>query len=181
MEQIIVEHIMRDIFNQIPDININADLSKSIYFGWGNKKELNKQLVTLLKDEDNVVYPLIWLLPSKDNYKDNGLTVTKECSIIVATRETREELLNDQRWQASFQYVLNPTSNYVIEGLRTSGASRILEGEWSIERFSDFSDDEEESREDDKHTIDLWDAIKIEASVEFTNNCLKTITWQTKQ
>lgn len=181
MKMIVVEHIMRDIFSQIPVINLNIDEAQKPYFGWGNKKELNKHLALKNQDADDEIYPLIWLLPSKDVYTENGHLLNKDCSIIIATRETRVDMLNVQRWQKSFEYVLNPLANFVIEGLKTSTVSKIIEDEFEVERFSDYSDNEEGGNEKESASIDLWDAVKVTASVEFTNNCLKTITWQTKQ
>ena len=182
MKTIVVEHKCRDIFGQIPEITLNKTYSGKPYFGWGNKKELVKHILLLSESNDDV-YPLIWLLPSKDNYTDNGLINTKDCVIIIAVRNTNEDQLNSIRWQKSFDLVLDPMSNFVIEGLMTSTVSRITDGEWTIERFTDYSDEEEKGGDNEKEnaTIDLWDAIRFEASVEFTNECLKTITWQTNQ
>ena len=181
MKQVIVEHIMREIFAQIPVINLNIDEAKRPYFGWGNKKELNKHLALKNQDANDEIYPLIWLLPSKDSYVENGAIVNRDCSLIIATRESRVDMLNVQRWQKSFEYVLNPLTNFVLEGLKTSTASRIIETEWKIERFSDYSDAEESGNDSENATIDLWDAVKLTVSVEFTNNCLNNIIWQTKQ
>ena len=81
---IVSEHTIRDIIATIPAIQINSNNLLKPKFHWGDEDELNRY-VQLMKEGS---YPLIWLLPSPDNYEGAlGQDLTKECSFIIATRE----------------------------------------------------------------------------------------------
>ena len=83
---IVAEHTIRDIIATIPAIQINSNTLSKPKFHWGDADELNRY-VQVMKEGS---YPLIWLLPSPDNYEGaTGQDLTKECSFIIATRETR--------------------------------------------------------------------------------------------
>lgn len=169
---IIVERKIEDIVGQIPYISMRTDLSRKASFHWGDKKELNRYL-ELTKDNN---YPLIWLLPGADKYNQNG-TATRDCVFIIATRETNVDLFNPARYDKSYHLVLNPLTEYLVEGLRTSSISQIVKDEWEVQRFPNYSESEHRD-ENDNVTIDLWDAIKLSCSVQFNNNCLNIIKWQ---
>ena len=82
----------------------------------GDKKELNKYLS--LKKNDS--YPLVWLLsPSAESHIDNSSRVERDCSIILATLETRTDY-NPQRYEGSFSQVLNPVTDYIVQGVRSA-------------------------------------------------------------
>ena len=169
---IVVEHRLRDIISQIPTIALNADyLAVSPKFGWGNKKELNRYLE--LKKEGS--YPLIWLLPSKESHKNNGESVQRKCVFIIAHLEKDTSLFNDERYLKSFDLILNPLTDYLVQGLRTASISFIVDDEWEIFKEPNYS----ETQSADEHgTIDLWDAIRLDCNIEITNDCLNTISWQ---
>ena len=169
---IVVEHRLRDIVSQIPGIDLNKDyLGVKPKFGWGDKKELNRYLQ--LKKEGS--YPLVWLLPSPENHIDSGQAVKKDCNLIIATLEKDISLFNDQRYLKSYDLILNPLTDYLVQGLRSSSISSIIGDEWSVFRHPNYS---EESKGDESGTIDLWDAIRLDCTVEINNHCLKQIVWQ---
>ena len=93
---IVAEHTVRDIIATIPAIQINASKLSKPKFHWGDEDELNRY-VQLMKDNS---YPLIWLLPSVDKYEGAlGQDLIKECSFIIATRETRQAMFNNERYK----------------------------------------------------------------------------------
>lgn len=169
---IVVEYSIRDIIKGIPAIQINSSVLASAKFHWGDEKELNRYIE--LKKVDS--YPLIWLLPSTDKYDDEGSkeSVIKDCSFVIATRETRVELFNDQRYLKTFELVLNPLTDYLIQGLTRSNITARIGNEFEIFKHPNYSAETKENG-----TIDLWDAIKLDIQVRFKNNreCLKPINY----
>ncbi|QIG62282.1 hypothetical protein [Tenacibaculum phage JQ] len=163
---IVVEDRIESIVNQFPAITINST-NFSCYFGFGNETELNRYITN--SNSNN--YPLVWLLPSVDNQNINQGLVTKNVSIIIATLEVREDLMNPQRYGASFQYILNPLTDYLIQGLRNSSISRMVSEVVNVTKFPNYTQSE-------GSVIDKWDAVRIDCEVEFNNNCLRDIVWQ---
>lgn len=166
---IVTEHNIRAIIETIPAIRINDSSSKTPSFGWGDKAELSKYL-TKKKD---AAYPLIWLLPSSDDYSGNGQQVDKDCVFVIALRETRQDMYNDERYINAFATTLNPLTDRLIHGLDVSTISDLSDREWSITKFPNYVE------ADKNYTIDLWDAIQLTISVRFNNtsNCLKAISY----
>lgn len=172
MNLIIAEHKVRDIVNQIPDIDLNKNhLGLKPKFGWGDKFELNRYLE--VKKEGS--YPLIWMLPTTESHIDGGMSLKKDCSFIIAHLEKNVSLFNDERYLKSYDLVLNPLTNYLIQGLRSSSISMIVGDEWNIFKHPNYSD---EKSGEEHGTIALWDAVRLDCTVEFNNHCLKTIVWQ---
>jgi hypothetical protein len=175
---IVPEYILRDIVNQMPQISYQGqnsiDLVRTIQFGWGDKKELNKYL--LLRRNDS--YPLVWLLsPSVEAHVDNSSKVERDCSIVVATLETRKDLYNPQRYEGTFNNILNPVTSYVIQGLRSFSKTRILnDNDVNITKFPNYSED---SNSNQGGSIELWDATRIDCRIEFNNSCSNNIKWIT--
>ena len=167
---IVVEERLTELFAQLPEIQINPTNLNKPFFSWGKKEELNRYVE---KTEENVLYPLIWQLPTEESYNRlSELTETK-LILIVATRETRGELYNPQRWEGSFKQVLNPLAEYIIQALENGSTTRIIDiDDISIFKEPNYSDNSENG------VIDKWDAIRLECNVEFNDNCLKTIKWK---
>lgn len=172
---IITEHRIRDIVSYIPGIDLNANnLAVQPKFGWGDKQELDRYL--LKKKTDS--YPLIWLLPSKDNYIDNGFICEKSCTLVIAMLEINADLYNDERYLKSFDLVLNPLTNYLVEGLRNSNISGLVPDEWDILKRPNYSESKfNKSGETISATIDLWDAVELNCAVQFNNEPLRKIQW----
>jgi len=177
---IITENILRDMVAQMPEIVLQRDelgnpvISRKPVFHWGDRHELVKFLA--LKKDD--AYPLVWLMLGKDKYVSNENIVDRECVFILATRETRKDLLYSERYALSYDIVLNPLLNYLLQGLRNSDVTNILDDEVMVERHPDYTESYYKN-DNDNFTIDLWDAIRVTVDVEFNKNCLKEISWQT--
>jgi len=166
---IVPEHSIRDIVNLMPVVQINKDLALKPKFHWGDEQELNRFIE--LKKEGS--YPLIWLLPSTEvHYGSRYQKVDKTCSFIIATRETRKELFNDQRYIKSFDLVLNPLADYLTYGLTVSNISDRVDNDFDLFKHPNYSADTAENG-----TIDIWDAIKLDIKITFYDNidCLKPI------
>jgi len=166
---IVTEHSIRAIIETIPAIRINDSLSIKPSFGWGDKTELSRYL----QKKGGSAYPLIWLLPSADDYSAFGQEVDKDCVFIIATRETRTDMYNDERYINAFATVLNPLTANLIHGLTVSTISDLSSEDWTINKFPNYEE------ADENYTIDLWDATQLTISVRFNNtsDCLKAISY----
>ena len=172
---VIPEHKLRDIISQMPKVDYQGGIGdRSIQFGWGDKTELNRYLK--LKKEDS--YPLMWLLsPSPELHIYKSTRVERDCSIVIATLETRKDLYNPQRYNFSFDIVLNPIADYFMQGIRSASTTMFLnEDNVTLNKFPNYSD---ESQSDKSGAIALWDAIRIDCRIEFKNSCLNEIKWIT--
>lgn len=172
---IVTEHRIRDIVKEIPGIDLNADyLDVKPKFGWGDKLELNRYLEVKKADS----YPLIWLLPSEERHIENGMLATRQCTLIIAMLEKDTTLFNDQRYLKSFELVLNPLTNYLVEGLRSSNITWLNEDEWNVFKRPNYSETKyNNSGKSENGTIDLWDAVELSCNIEFNNEPLNTIVW----
>ena len=168
---IIPEYKIRDFINQMPTISY-PDGERNIQFGWGDKKELNKYLMK--KGIDS--YPLVWLLgPSTERHIDQLEKAERDCSFVIATLETRTDLYNPQRYEGSFSKFLNPVNNYLVQGMRNANTTRVLNNDvFNITKHPNYSD---ESQGDQSGSIELWDAIRTDCTIEFNNSCLKQLKW----
>ena len=164
---IVSEHRLREIVATMPEIRLNDSISNKPFFHWGDKVELNNYL----KTKEEAPYPLIWLLPTVDNYINRGKRLSKSCEIIIATQESRKDLFNDQRYILSFDTILNPTTDKLIQGLTKASISSVF-GDWEVFKFPNYSEADK-----DNVTIALWDAVKLTIEVEFNDGCLGTIIY----
>ena len=152
---IVVEHLIREAIATIEEIQLNAGVSRKPSFGWGDKKELNRYL-ELKKDN---AYPLIWLIQNKEKHIEKGTAIEKDCTFIIATRETRTDLFNDERYLNSFNVVLNPLTEMLLKVLKRS---QSISSEYEIFKRPNYSENKKENG-----TIDLWDAIELNIDITF--------------
>ncbi len=161
---IVAEHRIKEIVASIPAIRLNDDFTLKPQFSWGSKKELNRWL----QEKKDAAYPLIWLMPSKDDYSNSGKLLTKECTLIIATREAKKDLFNEERYIKSFDVVLNPLATYLTDGFILSSTTESPE-DWEIEKYPNYSESDKNA------TIDLWDALTLKINVTFNDNCFNPI------
>lgn len=168
---IVVEEKLRDLFDMIPEIEINASNLVKPCFSWGDEGALRQFMVAAYNIDVNFnLYPLIWLLPSKDDNNPRAKTLTKKVSLVISTLETRDELLNDQRLQGTFKNVLNPLSDYIEQCFLNSSIT-LLQSNIETFKHPNYSVNKKSG------SIDKWDAMRIDCEVEFNSNCLKPIKW----
>ena len=170
---VVPEYLLEDIVDQMPQISY-PNGNRSINFGYGDKKELNKYLQ--VKKEGS--YPLIWLLMPQSELLTNEFSKSeRDCNFIIATLEDRKDLYNSQRFRGSFDQFLLPVVNLLIEGISSAETTRFInQTQATINKFPNYSD---ESNSDSGGVIALWDAIRLDCRIEFQNACLKQIKWTT--
>lgn len=170
---VVPEYLLEDIVDQMPQISYpNGD--RSINFGYGDKKELNKYLQ--LKKEGS--YPLMWLLmPEKETHIYEFSKAERDCKVVIATLETRADLMNPQRFRGSFDQFLFPMANLFIEGISSAETTRFInDTKVDIYKHPNYSEETDSKK---SGVIALWDAIRLDCRIEFQNACLKQIKWTT--
>lgn len=170
---IVIEDILSQIVTRFPTISY-AGQERFSKFGWGDKKELNRYLI--LKQDES--YPLVWLLgAAPELHQNNSDLIERDCAIIIATLETRQDLYNPQRYQGAFSQVLNPVADYFMQGIRASSNTRFLNDDTAtLTKFPNYSED---SSKTEGGAIELWDAIRIDCRIEFNGSCANSIKWIT--
>lgn len=168
---IVVEEKLRELFDLIPEIKVNENNINKPTFSWGNELALNQFLLASFKDKTFKTYPLIWLLPSKDEYNSSLDILSKRVSLIISTRETNKDYLNDTRLQKSFKYTLIPLVDYVLQALNNGSITNSISIDIEQFKYPNYAVDDQEP------TIDRWDAIRIDLDVVFNNNCVNPIKW----
>ena len=182
---IIPSDILEALFSSIPTVVPNDTIGeKQPVFGHGDAFDLTK---FILKKGD-AIYPLIWMLEipglTDDKHHSNGELCSKNVELIIATRETRTDLLRSERFNLSFKYVLNPIAENVMYGFNSSNTTRMENGgDFSVGRFTDLSykpsglEPSSTKTSNESATIDMWDAIRIKCKIEFNGNCQNLIKW----
>ncbi len=157
---IVVEERLKELFATLPTISVNGTDYKPIY-DFGSHKHLLRFLASKRKEGGNI-YPLIWLqTPIKQSGDDSPVLV--DLKLILATLTTAN-LSNTERLEITFKPTLFPLLENVKKSLRVSGFSRIMNPDKNSEtKHYDYEDKGENK------VTDIWDAIKFECEVRFTD------------
>jgi len=162
---IVFEDGIEALVNQIPEIS-----NFKPHFHWGDETELNRYLALT-----EMPYPIVWLEAGKEKQDTKGLgKVTRDCKFILATREENSDQLNNYRLRNSYDKFLNPLADRLIEGIKKFSITSLNSREYTLRKYPNYS------KAGESVTIDLWDAITIECSVQMNTNCQKIIKWQKK-
>ena len=164
---IVVEDKLESLFNQIPDIKVNDNITKKLTFSWGDELEINRYI----EKSKSQCYPLVWLLPTEESYNNSTDLTQKEVSLVIAQLEVRKDLYNGQRWKGTYEHVLNPLTDYIIQAFSNSDTTRITDNDIGIFKHPNYS------KKNENVSIDKWDAVRIDINIEFNNFCSNTIKW----
>ena len=160
---IIVEKRLNDAFAQLPPIGGFKPVYK-----WGNEMHLLKQLKAY-SDANESPYPLIYQT-SNESEQD---TVKKICEtklvLVIATRNTETDLLNDNRWAMSYKSVLYPVLENIEKVILRAGIFNSLPS-YRLTNFPNYGSGTE------NFTADIWDALQVEFldPLVITNDCINT-------
>jgi len=175
---IIVEEQLSKAFATLPELGgypetetePAIDPFKPVY-KWGNEFHLAKQLL-LFSSQNSSPYPLIYQTSNSDNDENNKNYTTTDLVLILATRVTAVDLLNENRWAMSYQNVLWPLAKN-IETLFTKSQMFVWDGEFRKTTYPNYGGENNIEKDKKNHTIDIWDALKLEfRGLKITNNCL---------
>ena len=160
---IVVEDRFEEMIDVIPEMNnpnVSEEDSFKVKFSFGDSKELISYLINNKSD----VYPLIWLVyPVSEEHTLKKVKMDK-ASFILAVR-TNDSLSNKERFATNYKNVLIPLYNNFTELLERSNIVNIAE-KINVIKYPNYSN--EENSEENK-TVDIWDAIKVTASLSITN------------
>ena len=169
-KQIVVQDVLQNLIDKLPEFKVNDTETKLVSFGFGDESEISRTI----KESSSTIYPLVWLLPSKNDNDVFSNIVSRDLNIIVATIENRKELFNKQRLEDSFKKTLFPVRDYLVHVLRNSGATKLKGVNVATYEYPGYI------KNDESISIDNWDAIRIECTVDFKRDkCIKNFTWKT--
>ena len=166
---IVIEDRLKEIFAYLP-VMTNANSSdptatyKPIF-----ESGLDTSLVDyMLHAEGEKLFPLIWLAhPYREDHKRRK-RVELELSLVLAVK-TDGALLSSQRMNKTFKPILYPLMDNILNGFTRSNIVD-WDGDFEVTKFENYGDIANRSE-----NVFLWDAIKLEVTIELNNNCLKPI------
>ncbi len=151
-----------------------------IQFGYGNQFELHNYLtVGKSKEQGNAIieagktdfkqYPLIWFVPAKvTSLGEPEKFRIPNATLIFAINNPHLDWLNPERESKSFSK-LYPLINNLFDFFRKN---RYVTFEDQQNPIYSFQKVPNYSHVDQNKTIDIWDAIVIEANLKIDINCL---------
>ena len=140
-------------------------------YKWGNDYHLIRQL-NLFSKEGILPYPLIYQVSNSDNDENSKNYTTTDLVLILATRNKQVDLLNENRWAMSYQNILWPLAKH-IETLFSKSQMFVWDGEFKKTTYPNYGGENNNEKNKENFTIDIWDALKLEfRGLKITNNCL---------
>lgn len=147
--ELVIKHILKDV----PKSQIG-------FYHYGNEYELKRVM-----EADNFGYPLVWYqLPQPSMNELNLLNSYAEGShqMFIATR-TKKEYFNDTRNAETFEKVLNPTFDLLMELFTKSVNLQIVDSKIKLDKLPNYYKKDLGTRETpQKRTVDdYWDVIRF--------------------
>lgn len=169
---IIVEERLKELFATLPEITVGQS-SYPVTFDFGSHKDLLRFMNSERKRQGGVKYPLIWLeTPFDRDIMRNGQVNLSGLNLILATLSDSQQS-NTTRLELAFKTTLIPLSQLVLESLRKSGFTQIInDGQRTETNYYNYG-----VNEDENQTTDIWDVIKIELDLIIDNKCLRCINY----
>ena len=169
---IIVEDRLKELFATLPDITVGQN-SYPVSFDFGSHRDLLRFMNSQRKAQQAVSYPLIWLeTPFDRDVMRDGKINLSGLTLILATLSDSEQ--SNLTWlELAFKTTLIPLSQLVLESLRKSGFTQIInDGQRKETNYYNYGVDETESQ-----TTDICDVIKIELDIIMDSKCLRCINY----
>jgi hypothetical protein len=184
---IIIEKRLIELFNTLPPIKVNGISYKPIY-DFGTQEDLLKFLKYKRK-EGTSIYPLIWV---ETPIFRKGDEKRKEVSLkLVLATLTNSEISNTERLLITFDSTLLPLKENVLQAINQSGFTRNLKEKENNEAFyfnygvkntnkktNIYNYGISDTNREISVVTDIWDAISLELTVEFTECKLKNINFK---
>lgn len=140
------------------------------YLTVGKSKEQGNSIINENGQDDFIQYPLKWFVPSKVySLGEPEKFRIPNATIVLAINNPHLDWLNPERESKSFSK-LYPVANNFFEFLKKNRYVTFEDQTKPIYNFQKFPN---YSHVDKNKTIDIWDAIVIEANLKFDINCLK--------
>ena len=155
-----VEQILEDTFNNIKPIDGVDYLS----YGYGDEKDLDVILLTKSANKQRA-YPLLWyMMPNSIEVVDG---YAKGRFQFLLAHNTRLDWKNDQRFKESYDKVLFPWLEGVLDAFSRSHQITVKDG-YKATNYPNYSKSLKKTKQ-----VDYWDAIKLEIDLMVINknNC----------
>lgn len=166
-DAIIVEDRLEELFDYLPEQVVNSVSYKPV-FKVGDEEDL---LAFFKQSKGKTNYPLVWLqMPYLEEHKNRTKVELTGLSFILAV-ETNAAMLNDERMTKTFKPLLYPLLNNILDVFRV-GNIITYDGDFTITKFSNFSDEEEIEKGE---FVDIWDVIKLTIDLVIDDSCLREI------
>lgn len=168
-----------------------ANKNTSFSFHWGHQKELNNYLlvgksksqINAFNDVDPVKnktwkqYPLVWLVKPAMTYttQEHGIYKIPKAKIVIAINSPELSKLNDVRERETFPKI-EPIANNILSFFKRAQIVRFENQEKPIFGFDKLPNYSVSANQNENESIDIWDAILIEADLLINTNCINLET-----
>lgn len=140
------------------------------YYDFGDLHNLNLIIKSHQSNQNLRLYPLIYDVSNRSTQSVRDLESNSRISLVIATRNPHTEYTNTNRWATSYKNVLFPVVGY-LEQLFDRSPQTIWDGSYELYEFPNYGDTKE------TETIDIWDALRMDFDVTFTNDCFRQIKY----
>jgi len=145
--------------------NLPNALGKKVHYRWGDEYELNK-LIKLYQNGGESPYPMIYNVSNTYSLSKKGYIEYNPISLVIMTRNENKDWHNGNRWKTSYQTVLFPVLNNIIEIFKKSNVFSAFDVEQAkVSEFPDYGNGRE------SELTDIVDALRLDARVVITDNC----------
>lgn len=170
--KIVVEDRLKELFATLPPIIGDSGAEFKPVYDYGTQEDLLRLIRDLNKQQGVTKYPMIWLeTPIKQT--GDEIPIYVDLKLILAT-QSNATLSNRERLEETFKKTLFPLLDNVKKSLRLSGFSRIMNPDNNVEtKYYNFTEIEQKIGK----ATDIWDVIKFECEVRFTDCPLRNINY----
>lgn len=163
-----------EAFGTMPNIGV-TDTSEGFAarYEWGDFKHLNQLIKLDGNNPQKPVYPIIYNISNSATHEFKRNAATIDASFVIATRNTNVDMVNSQRWAASYNNVLFPLVGYMVQ-LFTKSQIFAWNGEFNLFEFPNYGQTEQK---ESNATTDIWDALRLDTTITINDKCLKTIKY----
>lgn len=160
MKLVFFEDIFEEQVKLIPEMEINANVSRKPSFGWGDSDALRKFLA-FHKEKHN---PLIWSVPAEAVPSGELGLIQRKVTLNLCAIETNTEMLNSTRMNPnrSFKKVLRPLWEQIERRLDLSDITMADE----VPAFQPFPDYKVPSDANEGQFI--WDVLRVKFEVTYS-------------
>lgn len=165
---ITTEDILRELFDQLPEVKDSKDKSFKVKFNWGNQNDLN---LFLSQFKEKTKYPLIWLVDGVDEIDLIANKISRKTRLFIAKQSIHQTNTNPIIWDSEFKDVLNPLLENVFKAFEKCDKTFIVDNLYKIKRDANYSDKSSISA-----TIDPWNVIILDFDlILYPNKCMNKI------
>lgn len=164
---------LTEAFATLPVMDLNPTGRPEGYrpvYDWGN----SEQLIRRAKLSNLDMYPLIYQTSTESTQLSNERIVETDLTLILAVQNLSAEDLNSVRWATTYRNILYPLAKN-IETLFTKGGIFIWDGEYTLEEFPNYGNNNQTENE----TIDIWDALSFRTTIKIYGSqvCMKPLKY----